>query len=616
QYYNDYSSTDTAYVEVSTNGSSWATVATYTDDQGSLTNFASASIDLNSYVGISNFAIRFRYTNNNDWYWLIDDITISGNISPAVTYSWSPSTGLSATNIANPVASPTSTQTYTLTTSHNGCSVTTDDVIVTVRPDVSAAVANFTLAQCTDPNNPYAVLSATAPTVGSGTWSIVSGSGTLASTTANPTTITGLSTTGTSTQVKWEVAYASAPTCPKSQTLTITPTSLANIGQVSLQSTGSPQYYNCRTCSVKDGNTYTYYDNVGKIIAKVVDPAGSGIEMGNTEVCSGYDYNANSVTPTSTNVKTVLTNYGDQQPYLPRYWSINPVTKTGQDVTVTLYFTQAEFDALQAKATGTAYQFSTMADLVVTKFDNGSGGTFTAPPNYPATNSSAKLIFPTITRYPDLSTGPDYAATFTVSSFSTFYIHPNRFPFAPLPVELVSFTGYNEGPVNKLQWITASELNTDRFEVEKSLDNSSWSLIGSKEAAGNSNQSLNYDFTDNEPIVGNNYYRLKILDNDGTFKFSNIINIPISEAVINGFSRIYPNPTGGQLNVELQATTAYETKITTYDVVGKKVQEKNISLVKGLNSLLFDFSDLAKGTYLLQFTDSKGKTHINKFVKD
>ncbi|HMY23776.1 MAG TPA: T9SS type A sorting domain-containing protein, partial [Chitinophagales bacterium] len=201
-------------------------------------------------------------------------------------------------------------------------------------------------------------------------------------------------------------------------------------------------------------------------------------------------------------------------------------------------------------------------------------------------------------------------------SFSTYRFHTNGGWGQPLPVEMVSFTGFNEGIVNRLKWTTASEINTDRFEIEKSLDNSSWSLIGSKEAAGNSNQSLNYDFTDNEPIVGNNYYRLKILDNDGTFKFSNIINIPISEAVINGFSRIYPNPTGGQLNVELQATTAYETKITTYDVVGKKVQEKNISLVKGLNSLLFDFSDLAKGTYLLQFTDSKGKTHINKFVKD
>ncbi|HND83209.1 MAG TPA: T9SS type A sorting domain-containing protein, partial [Chitinophagales bacterium] len=246
-------------------------------------------------------------------------------------------------------------------------------------------------------------------------------------------------------------------------------------------------------------------------------------------------------------------------------------------------------------------------DLAVTKYPGGAGaGQFIAP------KSPGGVFTPSSFG----SYNSDYQVTFDVNSFSTFYVHPQTFPFAALPVELTSFIGWNEGIVNRLKWTTASEINTDRFEIEKSLDNSSWSLIGSKEAAGNSNQSLNYDFTDNEPIVGNNYYRLKILDNDGTFKFSNIINIPISEAVINGFSRIYPNPTGGQLNVELQATTAYETKITTYDVVGKKVQEKNISLVKGLNSLLFDFSDLAKGTYLLQFTDSKGKTHINKFVKD
>jgi hypothetical protein len=387
------------------------------------------------------------------------------------------------------------------------------------------------------------------------------------------------------------------------------------LNSISLQSTGSPQYYNCRTCSVKDGNTYTFFDNVGKIIAKVVDPSGSGIEMGTTEVCSGYDYNANSVTPNSTHVKTVLTNYGDQQPYLPRYWSIDPATKTGQDVVVTVYFTAAEFNALQSKATSTAYQFSQMSDLVVTKFDNGSGGTFTSPPNYPTTNSSAKLIFPIITRYPNLVTGPDYAATFTVSSFSTFYIHPNRFPFAPLPVELVSFTGYNDKDKNVLNWATASELNSDRFEIEKSISGTEgWSYIGQQKAVGGTTLT-SYTFYDNQPVVGNNYYRLKIIDDDGTFTYSQTINIPVDMATVNGIIKIFPNPTNGLVSIQLQSTKNVSSTLEISNLLGQKVASRDIALRIGITSVDVDLHELSSGTYIVSFTDALGNRHQEKVVK-
>jgi hypothetical protein len=604
-HYDDWDGTDNAYVEVY-NGSSWVTVQTYITVQGTLASFATASINLNSYVGISNFAIRFRYTNNNDWYWLIDDISINGNIAPSVTYAWSPSTGLSATNIANPVASPTSTQTYTLTTSHNGCSVTTDNVVVTVRPAVSDAVfPQPSIEACADPSKPYAILSATTPTVGSGTWSIVSGDGTLSSTTANPTTITGLSAINGSTTVKWEVAYpvSPGPACPKSQSRTLSPVALA-LDNVSLQSTGSPQYYTCRTCSIKDGKTYAYFDNSGKIIATIEDPSGSGIEMGTTEVCVGYDYN----TTGSPNgfVKTVTTSLGDQQPYLPRYWSIDPATKTGQSVTVTLYFTAAEYNALKANASTTAYAFNATSELAMTKYPNGSGGSFIAPGSVNGTNVPI-----TIATY-----NSDYSVTFVVSSFSTFYIHPQLFPFAPLPVELVSFTGYNDKDKNVLNWATASELNSDRFEIEKSISGTEgWSYIGQQKAVGGTTLT-SYTFYDNQPVVGNNYYRLKIIDIDGTVSYSKIINISFGETASNNFARVYPNPTSGNLNVEIQSTANFETNVIAYDLVGKKIYDQTTSIAKGLNTLQVDFSNFASGVYVLQFSDVTGNIRTTKFVKE
>ena len=511
----------------------------------------------------------------------------------------------SGNGVVTAVAAGTTTISYTIG------GLTYGTYAITVRPLLTPS-ASAAVAACADPTSPYAELTATAPGAGiSGAWSKVSGSGTIADATQAATAISGL-TTGSPTQVQWTLFYTTAPACSTALAtpISITPSTTLDAGTVSLAYTPPSTYYSCITCNVKNGKTYTYFDNAGKIIAKVVDPSGGSIEMGVSEICEGYDYNP-SGTPSVSDVKTVTTSFGDQQPYLPRHWSINPTTKSGQSVDVTLYFTAAEYNALFTKAAGTEYAFGSETNLVVTKFDGGSAGTFTAPPNYPATNGTAKLIFPTITK-----SGSVYAATFSVSNFSTFYIHPNRFPFAPLPVELVSFTGWNAGSVNRLRWVTASELNTDYFEIQKSVLTGVWESLGRKTAAGNSNAQLTYDFTDNNPVIGDNYYRLKIVDKDGSFKYSNVIDIPISEAVVNNFSRLYPNPTSGNLNVEIQSISLYDTKLSVYNSIGEAVFEKPVTLVKGLNTIHLDFSRVAQGVYIMQFADADGKLHTTKFVKD
>jgi len=95
-----------------------------------------------------------------------------------------------------------------------------------------------------------------------------------------------------------------------------------------------------------------------------------------------------------------------------------------------------------------------------------------------------------------------------------------------------------------------------------------------------------------------------------------MINIPLGEVVANSFTKIYPNPTGGKLNVDIQSTSAYNTKINVFDMLGKVLYEKPATLAKGLNTLQFDFSQLAKGSYILQFSDVDAKIHTTKFVKD
>ena len=460
----------------------------------------------------------------------------------------------------------------------------------------TAVVDNY----CGSITTPYANLTANSVAPYAGTWTIQSGPGTIERADTNMTRILNM-TPNVTTTVRW---LADNNGCSDSVILSVTPP------VTTLDPNTIATVDNCRNCIIRNGNVYTYYNASGHIIAKVEDFSSPTVALGLTEVC------LDTMAYTSSNVPTVFTSMGDFQPYLPRRWSVSPTTNPSASH-VTLYFKKSEFDALQTAAIGSAYQFSNMTELTVTKFSGGSNGTMTDPPVYPAQNLSAVLMNPTVKRYPNLSAGPDYSIEFDVSTYSTFYVHPNRYPFAPLPVDLLSFTGWNQDNINVLNWSTASESNTLKFEIHKSIDNgNTWTVIGENPAAGNSNQILNYDFNDLNPTTGDNYYKLKIVDIDNQFTYSNTIDIYVSETYSNMFTRVYPNPTGGKLNVEIQSTAMFNTTIELYDVVGSKISDKLTPLNKGINTVLFDFSLLPHGAYILQFTDIAGVTHKTKFIKD
>jgi subtilisin-like proprotein convertase family protein len=542
--------------------------------------------------------------------------TLTLNSTCAPTYSWTGPNSFSSTS-QNPTRASVTTSdagTYTVSVTQGGCTKT-NTVNITVRPALDPSSAAVNLASCQlNSTAPYADLTANAaPSGAQGTWAVTTAPGTVTSPNANNTQVTGLSNTGATSTLSWSLSYTSGLACTVAKTgINIKPLNLATtLNSVSLQndgaasSTGTPAQtrYACRTCSVKDGNTYTYYDAIGKIIATIVDTTSNAADLGSTEVCIGYDYTPPTA-PNSGNVKTITDNFGRTQPYLPRSWTIKPAA--GSDATVTLYFTADELSALQSRASTTPYAFSGL-DLAVTKYPGGTGnGQFIAP------KTAGGVFTPSVFG----NYNSDYKVTFDVNSFSTFYVHPQMYPFAPLPVELVSFTGYNDKDKNVLNWATASELNSNRFEIEKSIDGSNWQYIGMQKAAGTTNSPTNYTFYDNMPVMGNNYYRLKIVDNDASYEYSNIINIQNDRVNVNEFSRVYPNPTSGNLNVEIQSTANFETNVIAYDLVGKKIYDQTTSIAKGLNTLQIDFSNFASGVYVLQFSDVTGNIRTTKFVKE
>ena len=142
-----------------------------------------------------------------------------------------------------------------------------------------------------------------------------------------------------------------------------------------------------------------------------------------------------------------------------------------------------------------------------------------------------------------------------------------------LPVKLLSFTGERQGTNNLLHWATASEQNNKGFELQHSANGESFSkiaFVNTKAAHGNSTATLTYSFTDKTPLTGNNYYRLRQIDNDGKATLSNIVFIK-GEMNNEMILSLFPNPTTNQFTLTAHSTNTQPISIRVSDAVGKMV---------------------------------------------
>lgn len=164
----------------------------------------------------------------------------------------------------------------------------------------------------------------------------------------------------------------------------------------------------------------------------------------------------------------------------------------------------------------------------------------------------------------------------------------------PLPVTLVSFIAKKELTKVHLSWVTSTERNTSRFDLERSEDGYYFRKIGSVSANGNSSILVNYSFDDLTPVNGLNYYRLKQIDKDGNFIYSDV-RIVNYGSTANGLN-VYPNPAYYQILLNVNSDINTPVFITIFDIQGKKV--KDLHLSSGLN-VEINVSDLKRGIYLI-----------------
>jgi len=174
----------------------------------------------------------------------------------------------------------------------------------------------------------------------------------------------------------------------------------------------------------------------------------------------------------------------------------------------------------------------------------------------------------------------------------------------PLPVELVSFYANVSKNKVELNWKTATEVNNYGFEIDRQPGSrqsavSNWDKIGFVQGNGNSNSPKEYSFTDQAAMSGSYTYRLKQVDNDGTFKYSETVEVTVGQ-IPNDYSlnQNFPNAFNPSTTIAYDVPETSSIRISVYDILGKEIKllvnaEKN----PGHYEIIFDAKELAGGIY-------------------
>lgn len=163
-----------------------------------------------------------------------------------------------------------------------------------------------------------------------------------------------------------------------------------------------------------------------------------------------------------------------------------------------------------------------------------------------------------------------------------------------LPVKLSSFTSSIQNQAALLNWATESEVNFDYFVIEKRDNNSEFKEIGRVPAKGGNTKTL-YNFSDRNISFETSYYRLKMVDKDGTFEYSDVVAATIASQ--NSLS-VYPNPINNSSTLKVQfKELAAASTLRLIDITGRTV--KTLSLQKGVNQASIDANNMDKGQYTL-----------------
>lgn len=182
-----------------------------------------------------------------------------------------------------------------------------------------------------------------------------------------------------------------------------------------------------------------------------------------------------------------------------------------------------------------------------------------------------------------------------------------------LPVQLLSLNGAPVPSGIQLDWQTATESNSAFFAVERMDETGAFQQIGQVAAAGNSASTTAYTFLDPQPLPGFNYYRLKMIDADGSSELSEVISVANRYGSFVG--SLFPNPAEDQINLAIDAAEDMDVHLRVLDASGRLVREHRARTVAAQHTVTMPLHGIESGQYLLMATLSNGESHTaGRFV--
>jgi PKD repeat protein len=346
-------------------------------------------------------------------------------------------------------------------------------------------------------------------------------------------------------------------------------------------------------------NTAVFTDATCGVIAKV-EPSGGSRVSGGVSTC------------VSTQSNHIVFN---GKPYVRRHFDISPSlnasTATG---TITLYFRDEDFTNYNANrgsnpplptVAGGGNADPARANLLVTQFHGTSSS------GQPGTYSGAAVeINPDDNNIKWNASLNAWEVSFNVTGFSGFFVHTGS---SVLPITMEYFKGQKQGVINILSWKSNCLSNSVLFEIERSVNGRDYSAIG-KINATQARCALPFDFNDNYPLPGTNYYRLKMTEIDGNISYSRVVTLYTKN---NGVEIVNLVPTLLHHNAIVNISSAKDSKfdLIVTDVQGRVIHKTSTAIQAGYNSLSLNFGNLASGTYNITGHTVEGKTRTIRFVK-
>ncbi|MEO6286963.1 MAG: T9SS type A sorting domain-containing protein [Dyadobacter sp.] len=297
-------------------------------------------------------------------------------------------------------------------------------------------------------------------------------------------------------------------------------------------------------------------------------------------------------------------------PYVQRHFDFHPTQALTPGYspfyTITMYFTQADFDAFNVTSTvklplNQADVEGYASNLRILHAYGTPNSLPAAPGNYSSGNVVEDCIACTTVGWSTEYNA--WAVSINTIGFSGFFITAKG--ATSLPVTLVNFNAIKAERSVVLSWQTSEETNSDRFEIQHSANGKQWTMIGQVNATGESKTLQRYTYTHATPRTGENLYRMKMVDVDATFAMSRIVSVKMDDA---NELNVFPNPATRAVSVTSEVT------ITGYQLVGQDGTIVTQDDHKRTKELVIRNLNVPGGLYFLKLNLENGTIENRKLI--